>query len=99
MWIAALAAGSGQHRSWQLGACQRVKFGFSKLLDARWAEIALAYLKDQDEYLVRRKNISRMAAPIPKSKDQEEDVDSERKKRQRAKAKAKAASSQNQQDA
>lgn len=72
---------------------------FSRLLDPRWAEISLAYLKDQDDYLQRRKNISRMVNPANKVKDPEEETESEKKKRLRAKAKAKAASSQNQQDA
>ena len=72
---------------------------FSKLLDPRWAEVSLAFLKDQDDYLQRRKNISRMMNPANKVKDTEEEAESERKRRQRAKAKAKAASSQNQQDA
>ena len=30
---------------------------FSKLLDSRWAEVSLGHLRDQEEYLTRRRNI------------------------------------------
>ena len=33
---------------------------FSKLLDSRWAEIALGHLKDQEDYLSRRRNIGKV---------------------------------------
>ena len=32
---------------------------YSKLLDARWAELTLAHLKDQDDYIARRKNLGK----------------------------------------
>ena len=68
----------------------------SRLLDARWAETSLQYLKDQDDYLLRRRNISRMASTVPtKVKDGEEaEVADPPRRRPKAKAKAKAASSQ-----
>ena len=72
---------------------------FSKILDPRWAEICLAYLKEQDDYLLRRRNIGRMANPNLKLKDQDEDAEVDKRRRAKAKAKAKAASSSSQQDA
>jgi hypothetical protein len=32
---------------------------FSRLLDSRWAEIALGHLRDQEDYLSRRRNIGK----------------------------------------
>ena len=72
---------------------------FSKILDPRWAEICLAYLKEQDDYLLRRKNIGRMTNPNPKLKDQDEDAEVEKRRRAKAKAKAKSAGASSQQDA
>ena len=72
---------------------------FSKILDPRWAEICLAYLKEQDDYLLRRKNIGRMTNPNPKLKDQDEDAELEKRRRAKAKAKAKSAGASSQQDA
>lgn len=56
---------------------------YSKLLDQRWAEISLAHLKEQEDFLSRRKNLGR-----PKKED--EDADSPKSRRAKAKAKAKA---------
>ena len=70
---------------------------FSKLLDSRWAEICLQYLKEQDEYLVRRKNIGRMTSnPGTKLKEGEETevTDPPRRRPPKVKAKAKPAASQ-----
>ena len=71
---------------------------FSRLLDARWAEISLQFLKDQDDYLQRRKNIGRMTSAAPtKTKDSEE-IDSAEAPRRRPKPKAKAKAASSQQD-
>ena len=58
---------------------------YSKLLDPRWAEIALAHIKEQDEYLSKRKQLGK-----PSKSDGDQDADTY-KKRPKAKAKAKAA--------
>ena len=39
---------------------------FSRLLDLRWAEAALAHLKDQDDYLAKRRNVGKVATTIQK---------------------------------
>ena len=67
---------------------------FSRLLDARWADIAMAHLKEQDDYVLRRRNVGKNA-----KLGGEEREDADPKRRPKAKAKAKAASSNNQQDA
>lgn len=51
---------------------------FSKLLDPRWAELTLNYLRDQDDYLVRRRNLGRKAQA-----DQEEPGPASPKRAQR----------------
>ena len=38
----------------------------SRLLDLRWAEAALAHLKDQDDYLAKRRNVGKVATTIQK---------------------------------
>ena len=57
---------------------------YSKLLDQRWAEVSLAHLKEQEDFVTRRKNLG---------KTKKEDEDAEALKNRRAKAKAKAKSS------
>ena len=59
---------------------------YSKLLDARWAELALAHLKDQDDYIARRKNLGKKATP-----EQEDPTLANPKRLPKYKAKAKAA--------
>ena len=68
---------------------------FSRLLDSRWAEITLGFLRDQDDYVLRRRNIGKQF--LLKGKDAELE-EAEAKKKAKAKAKNKASSS-NQQDA
>eukprot|EP00435_Cladocopium_sp_Y103_P052193 s1798_g16.t1 len=63
---------------------------FSKLLDARWAEAALAHLKDQDEYVAKRRNVGRQGAKSSTAEDSAE-ADVKRKPRPKAKAKAQPA--------
>ena len=58
---------------------------YSKLLDARWAELALCHPKDQDDYISRRRNLGRKAAV------EEEDPAANPKRSPKYKAKAKAA--------
>ena len=53
---------------------------YSRLLDSRWAEVALAHIRETEDYLSRRKNIGKLTL--------EDDKD----KRPKAKAKAKAGS-------
>eukprot|EP00438_Fugacium_kawagutii_P012048 Skav218190 [mRNA] locus=scaffold5213:278481:281188:- [translate_table: standard] len=43
----------------QMPAIQDGEAPYSKLLDPRWAEISLGHLRDQDEYLTRRKNLGK----------------------------------------
>ena len=59
---------------------------YSKLLDPRWAEVALAHLKDQDDYIARRRNIGKKGAG-----DQEDPPSPGPKKAAKYKAKPKAA--------
>lgn len=68
---------------------------FSRLLDPRWAEVTLGFLRDQDDFLVRRKTIGK--SYLTKNKDGDSEEADPKKK---AKAKAKNKASQNtQQDA
>ena len=55
---------------------------YSRLLDARWAEVALAHIKDTEDYLSRRRNIGKLS------------MEEDKEKRAKAKAKGKAASSE-----
>ena len=67
-----------------------IQFGeqpFSKLLDSRWSEVMLGFLKDQDDFIARRKAI---AKPGKLKDDQDTGADDYWKKK-KAKAKAKAA--------
>ena len=59
---------------------------YSKLLDARWGEIALAHLREQEDFQSKRRALGR-----PKKDEVEDDKDSP-KRRAKAKAKAKASS-------
>ena len=59
---------------------------YSKLLDPRWAEIALAHLKDQDDYVNRRRNLGKKV-----SNDLEDPPSPTPKRAAKYKAKAKAA--------
>ena len=65
---------------------------FSRLLDGRWADIAMAHLKDQDDYLHRRRNVGKNPKQSVDDKEEEEP-------RRRVKPKAKAKASSSQQDA
>ena len=61
---------------------------FSRLLDSRWAEIALGHLRDQEEYLSRRRSVGR---PQSQKTDAGDDTSTSPPKR-RPKAKPKAQS-------
>eukprot|EP00435_Cladocopium_sp_Y103_P071824 s46_g38.t1 len=63
---------------------------YSKLLDARWAEITLGHLREQEEYLNRRKALGRAAGKNAKDEGEETSA-AEVRRRPKAKAKAKAA--------
>ena len=63
---------------------------FSKILDQRWAEVTLAFLKDRDDYISRRRAIGRPQNP-PGATEEE---DKEPRRRPKAKAKAKASPEQ-----
>ena len=69
---------------------------FSKLLDPRIAEVVLGYMKDQDDYLTRRKNVGRFSTSIKGDLTETTEVE---KRKAKAKAKAKAAASSTSQDA
>ena len=58
---------------------------YSRLLDPRWGEIALAHLKEQDEFLTKRRGLGK---PVKKD-DAEDEKDSPRRK-PKPKSKAKA---------
>ena len=73
----------------QMPATQDGELPFSKLLDPRWSEIALSHLRDQDDYLQRRKTLGRMQKG-GKDSNAEEGNDAEPKRRNRPKAKAKS---------
>eukprot|EP00435_Cladocopium_sp_Y103_P061520 s652_g23.t1 len=62
---------------------------YSRLLDPRWSEIALAHLREQDEYLQRRRNVGKMQKG-GKEAGQDEGTESEPKRRPKQKAKAKS---------
>ena len=62
---------------------------FSRLLDQRWAEVALAQLKETDEYLVKRKTVGKFQKPF-KDSTGDESVEPDPKRRPRPKAKQKS---------
>lgn len=66
---------------------------YSRLLDPRWAEISLGFLKDQDDYLVRRKNVGKFNA-VKKETDGAEEPDPKRRPKPKPKAKGGGQSSQ-----
>ncbi|CAJ1375191.1 unnamed protein product [Effrenium voratum] len=61
---------------------------FSKLLDARWAEVSISHLRDQDEYLTKRRNIGRSTG---KPAEESGSLSPDAKKKSRPGAKPKAA--------
>lgn len=61
---------------------------FSKLLDPRWAEAALAHLKDQDDYLAKRRSVGKVTKGA-KDFNGDDNPEADAKKRPRPKAKAK----------
>ena len=69
---------------------------FSKLLDPRVAEVILGHMKDQDDYLIRRRNVGRFAGKTGKEL---EDAEAEKAKKAKARAKAKAGAAGSSQDA
>lgn len=66
---------------------------YSRLLDPRWAEISLGFLKDQDDYLVRRKNVGKFNV-VKKETDGAEEPDPKRRPKPKPKAKGGGQSSQ-----
>ena len=68
---------------------------YSKLLDSRWQEVALAHLKDTEDYLTKRKNLGKQYGKTGKDAtgDEQNDADPKRKARPKAKAKSQAAGS------
>jgi hypothetical protein len=55
------------------------------LLDPRWGEIALAHLKEQDEFLTKRRGLGK-----PVKKDDAEDEKGSPRRKPKPKSKAKA---------
>ena len=66
---------------------------FSRLLDARWAEISLGFLKDQDDYMVRRKNVGKFNV-VKKETDASDEPDPKKRPKPKPKAKGGGQSSQ-----
>lgn len=60
---------------------------FSRLLDSRWSDIMIGFLKDQDDFITRRKTIGKPS----KVKDETDGATEEPWRRRKPKAKAKAA--------
>lgn len=63
---------------------------YSRLLDSRWAEICLSHLKETEEFLTKRKNLSSRKPDGGVRDGGGEDIDPEPKRRPRPKAKQKA---------
>ena len=64
---------------------------YSRLLDPRWAELALNHLKEQDDYLARRRNLGKTKGLANSEGNEDPAAGSEDpKRRPRPKAKAKA---------
>ena len=61
---------------------------FSRLLDARWAEVILGHLRDQDEFVTKRRNIGKQSNK--NTEENEESSSWESRRRPKAKPKAKA---------
>lgn len=59
---------------------------YSKILDARWAEIAMSHLRDQEEFVTKRRNLNQ----VKPKKEVDDDAEGARR-RPKAKAKPKAA--------
>ena len=79
----------------QLPAVQDGESPFSKLLDPRWSELAMAHLKDQDDYLVKRKNVGKFnRGGREGGADEAGDADTKRKPKPKAKPKSQSSGSQ-----
>eukprot|EP00435_Cladocopium_sp_Y103_P020973 s3434_g5.t1 len=64
---------------------------FSRLLDPRWAELAMAHLEETDKYLVKRKNLGRgQVTGLAKEGMGEEKTEQEPRRKPKAKPKAKS---------
>ena len=72
---------------------------FSRLLDSRWAEIALGHLRDQEDYLGRRRNIGKGQNAKSESTDEIATHSPKRRPKPAAKPKASQQSSDKGQDA
>eukprot|EP00435_Cladocopium_sp_Y103_P051693 s1247_g16.t1 len=70
---------------------------FSKLLDPRWSELALAHLKEQDEYLLKRKNVGKFLKGA-KEGGAEDGADGETRRKPKPKATPKSQSAGSQQE-
>eukprot|EP00435_Cladocopium_sp_Y103_P015201 s810_g3.t1 len=60
---------------------------FSKLLDPRWAEVTLGHLRDQDDYLSRRRNLGKQNY-VGKTNDASDQTDAKQRPKGKAKPKA-----------
>ena len=63
---------------------------FSKLLDPRWAELAMTHLKDTEDYLSKRRALGRPGTVKPKDGMGEEGAEGETRRRAKPKPKPKA---------
>ena len=56
---------------------------YTRLLDPRWAEVSLSHLREQEDFVTRRKNLGKAG-----NKKEEEDADPKKKPRPKAKQRA-----------
>ena len=64
---------------------------FSKLLDARWAELAMTHLKDTEDYITKRRALARPSNPKGKEGVGEESNEADVRKKPKPKPKPRAA--------
>ena len=65
---------------------------YSRLLDTRWAEIALNHLREQDDFMTRRRNLGKAKPPGALPDPGEEELAAEPKKKVKPKPRPKAGS-------
>eukprot|EP00435_Cladocopium_sp_Y103_P059707 s418_g21.t1 len=67
---------------------------YSKLLDAQWAEISLSHLRDQEEYLTRRKSVGKFVTSGAARSSAEDPAVAEQEPKRRPKLRPKAKATQ-----
>ena len=71
---------------------------FSKLLDARWAEIMVGFLRDQEDFVTKRRALGRPGAAKNNDEDNKEGSGWAAKRKAKAKAKSTAAAERGQEN-